>query len=106
MPTYDQIQELIDNCSTEWTQRNGVNGRLVTGPNGNTIFLPAAGWRYRDYPPTEAGSFGGYWSRTLCTRRPDLAYFLFFDDSVNWRIWDDCRPEAFTVRAVRVPLNF
>jgi hypothetical protein len=43
MPTTEQMQELIDNCSSVWTTQNGVNGRLFTGPNGNTMFLPATG---------------------------------------------------------------
>ena len=46
MPTIAQQQELIDNCSHEWTQQNGVSGILVTGPNGGRIFLPAAGFSW------------------------------------------------------------
>lgn len=42
MPTNDQLKELIDEC--EWTFTG--NGYTVTGPNGNTIFLPADGYRY------------------------------------------------------------
>ena len=45
MPTQDEMQELLDNCTQVWTTQNGVNGRLFTGPNGNSIFLPAAGGR-------------------------------------------------------------
>ena len=44
MPTEVQMQELIDNCKWEWTQINAVNGYKVIGPNGNSIFLPAAGY--------------------------------------------------------------
>ncbi|MBQ1487125.1 MAG: hypothetical protein IIZ44_11780 [Muribaculaceae bacterium] len=43
MPTTEQEKELYENCSSSWTTLNGVNGRLFTGPNGNTMFLPAAG---------------------------------------------------------------
>ena len=46
MPTKDEMQEMVDKCSWEWTQINGVNGYKVTGPNGNSIFLPAAGFNY------------------------------------------------------------
>ena len=48
MPTKDEMQEMVDKCSWEWTQINGVNGYKITGPNGNSIFLPAAG-RYFSY---------------------------------------------------------
>lgn len=43
MPTITEMQELIDNCTFEWTTLNGVNGAKFTGPNGNNIFMPAAG---------------------------------------------------------------
>ena len=44
MPTEAECEELIDNCTWTWTTRNGVSGCKVTGPNGNSIFLPAAGF--------------------------------------------------------------
>ena len=43
IPTLKEIQELINNCTWEHTSISGVKGMLVTGPNGNSIFLPAAG---------------------------------------------------------------
>ena len=63
MPTYSEQEELLNNCTWTWTTQNGVNGYNVEGPNGNSIFLPAAGYRYGsslDY----AGSAGSYWSST------------------------------------------
>lgn len=44
MPTKTEMDELRNNCEWEWTQISGVNGYIVTGKNGNSIFLPAAGW--------------------------------------------------------------
>jgi hypothetical protein len=46
MPTKTEMQELISNCTWEWMQISGINGYKVTGPNGNSIFLPAAGHKY------------------------------------------------------------
>ncbi len=43
MPTYREMQELVDNCTWESTTINGINGYKVTGKNSNSIFLPAAG---------------------------------------------------------------
>lgn len=43
MPTKDEFQELLDKCTWEWTQIKGINGYKVTGTNGNSIFIPAAG---------------------------------------------------------------
>ena len=42
IPTGDQAIELRDNCAFEWTSRNGIEGGLLTGPNGNTIFFPGS----------------------------------------------------------------
>lgn len=46
MPTNNELQELRDNCTWEWTQINNVNGYKVTAGNGNSIFIPAAGYKY------------------------------------------------------------
>ena len=43
MPTRDEMTELLQNCSWTWMQVNGMNGFKVTGNNGNSIFMPAAG---------------------------------------------------------------
>jgi len=102
MPTREQIQELCDKCTWTWTQRNGVNGQLVTGPNGNTLFLPAAGGRW-DESLYQAGTDGFCWSRTLGTSGPSYAYRLYFY-SGDWGCWKDgLRGGGLAVRAVRVP---
>ena len=46
MPSSEQINELIKNCTSKWKTLNSLKGRYYTGPNGNTIFLPAAGYRW------------------------------------------------------------
>lgn len=43
LPSKDEIDELIENCSRKLTEINGVAGWQFTGPNGNSIFLPCAG---------------------------------------------------------------
>lgn len=66
MPSKEQFSELINSnyTTTEWTTQNGVNGRKITSKtNGNSIFLPAAGY-HRSWFDRE-GSGGYYWSRTL-----------------------------------------
>lgn len=84
MPTQAQQDELRENCTWEWTQLNGENGTMVTGPNGNTIFLPAAGY-LRDADFYLAGSRGYYWSRSLDTDDSVAAYILYFHSgSVDW----------------------
>lgn len=63
MPTKDEMQELVSNCTWEWAAVNGVNGFKVTGPNGNYIFLPAAG-NADGSNITSQGAYGGYWTST------------------------------------------
>ena len=76
MPTEAEQRELIDNCTWERTTQNGVNGYKVTGPNGNSIFLSAAG--YRDGSSLySAGEYGYYWSSTPDESDSDYAYLLF-----------------------------
>lgn len=81
MPTEGEWQELMDNCTWTWkTTADGyaTNGYLVTGPNNNTIFLPAAG--FRDGTTfMEAGSWGYYWSSSLYETTSVGARFVFFD---------------------------
>ena len=79
MPTAEEQEELINNCTWEWTALNGVNGYRVTGPNGNSIFLPAAGLR-EDTDVCNRGNYGYYWSSSLGRFGSDLAYSLYFYD--------------------------
>ena len=78
MPTYAEWQELIDNCTSVWTTLNGVEGTKFTSKkNGNSIFLPAAGYRTGS-TLGHAGSFGNYWSSSLYTDDPTYAYYPYF----------------------------
>ena len=77
MPTYDEMEELIEKCSWEWIEQNGTNSYKVTGPNGNSIFLPAAGIRYGS-SLHDAGSVGYYWSSTPREDFDYGAYYLAF----------------------------
>jgi hypothetical protein len=101
MPTLEQIQELINNCSQKWTTQGGVNGTLVTGPNGNTIFLPAAGYR-SDNSFSYAGSYGDYWSSSFDTSRSDSACYLNFTSGLWYWSNGGRRFYGFPVRPVRV----
>ena len=103
MPSLAQIQELCSssNTTTEWTQVNGVNGRKITSKsNGNSIFLPAAGYRYGT-SLYSAGSYGYYWSRSLYAGDAYNAYYLYFlSDYIGWNY--GYRRFGQSVRPVRV----
>jgi len=98
MPTADQINELVNNCQHEITTVNGVTGTLVTGPNGNTIFLPCAGFMSGNtlYHPNE---YGLYKSGSRCNDDLMEAWLLNADADAFVRIgiWNST---GHSVRAV------
>ena len=84
MPTKAEQDELLTECNWEWTTLNSVNGYRVTGPNGNSIFLPAAGYRYGT-GVLFGGSNGDYWSGSLYSSYSSLAYYLNFNSAYRDR---------------------
>ncbi len=102
MPTKEEFQELYNNTTVTWTQQNGVNGRLFTASNGNSLFLPAAGPRW-DVEFDGAGDWGLYWSSSLYTGMglPDLAWDFYFDSGFSQSRATADRCYGFTVRPVR-----
>lgn len=100
MPTYDEIEELINDCSWTWITYKGVNGQKVTGPNGNSIFLPAAGGR-DGTSFDDKDSCGFYWSGTLCEDDRQSAYFIeFCSESPGYDIPTACY-SGYPVRPVK-----
>ncbi len=64
MPTETEWLELYQNTTNIWTTQNGVNGRLFTASNGNSLFLPAAGYLDED-SLKDVGSWSYHWSSSL-----------------------------------------
>ena len=100
MPTNEEWQELYQNTTNTWrTTQNGVNGRLFTAPNGNSLFLPAAGRRW-DFELLYVGSSGYYWSSSLDSDTPGRAWnFRFISD--RYYMANFYRSNSLSVRAVR-----
>lgn len=98
MPSAYEMEELIHKCTWTWTKEKGIEGYKVTGPNGNSIFLPACGCR-RDEISGEVEGFaevdytlGYYWTDELADgiewgevygKDGLRAAMLFFDNSYN-----------------------
>ncbi len=108
MPTTEEQTELRTKCTWTWTTLNGVNGYRVVGPNGNSIFLPAAGYRVGK-GLSYVGSDGYYWSSSLGSY-PTVAYLLYFySDDYDWD--SDVRYSLFrnsgaSVRPVQSPVKY
>ena len=89
MPTNAEMTELLGYCTWTWTTQGGKNGYKVTSKkNGNSIFLPAAGYR-NGSSLYNAGSYGYYWSSSLDTSYPNDACYVGFDSSDVNRYYDD-----------------
>lgn len=105
MPSWEKQKELTNNCSKEWTTFKGVNGYIVTGPNGSKIFLPAAGYKSADgHYQNELyglGVSGYYYSSTLDPPYPSDHAYNFWFGSTYWYL-DDSNwiPRGESVRAV------
>ncbi len=71
-PSYKELDELLRRCSWELVTWDGVDGYKVTGPNGNSIFLPLGGDLNDDATWDRHGETGAIWS----SERPSGQYFI------------------------------
>lgn len=104
MPTEAEIEELCDKCIWKLTPYYfnkgwGSADYTITGPNGNSIVIPAAGY-YAGKEHNKVYSRGCYWTGTLSGHSEENAYILFFySNSKYWDRWE--RYRGFTVRPVK-----
>ena len=98
MPTKTELEELKNKCTWTWATQGGMYGYKVTGPNGNHIFLPAAGRRF-GLSLYDAGEGGHCWSSTPNESDSGYAYDLDFDIS-GQRVDRDPRRNGLSVRPV------
>ena len=79
MPTDAEWTELREQCTWTWTAQNGVNGyQVASKTNGNSIFLPAAGFRDGNAAPYVAGNRGYYGSSSLLENSSDDVWIVTF----------------------------
>ena len=98
LPTKEECRELSEKCVWEWTEHNGVKGCKVTGANGNSIFLPAAGVRYGS-SHFNTGTDGYYLSSTPYEGNRDYVCYISFDSIYHNLDWMD-RSDGRSVRPV------
>ncbi len=87
LPTYEEFMEFTednDMCQRKWTTLNNHHGYNITGPNGNSIFMPAAGFFFKDFStpttPADLDVDGGYWTGEsfIATDYKARGRYLFF----------------------------
>lgn len=106
IPTLEEIKELMYECAWSWTRVQGVYGYRVTGPSGNSIFLPAAGDRNGD-EYEERGVSGYYWCGTSAYDAEEepyglWAHIIFFSDGEAGDLYYAERSWGFSIRPVYV----
>lgn len=99
MPTADEFQELVVNCTSEWTTLNGVNGRLFTSNvNGKTLFFPASG--FNNGKELQSRGVSGYsWSASIHSASD--AFLLYVNSTHANARNNNNRRRGFTIRAVQ-----
>lgn len=103
MPTADEFEELFTKCKVEWAEEDGTAGYKFTGPNGNSIFMPAAGSRTGNAVSGE-GVKGLYLTGSVNPSAPDFAISYAFSNGQNDKTTTP-RYQALSVRPVTVAKN-
>ena len=96
MPTKLEMEELILNCSWKLINQNGIYGCLLTGSNGSSIFLPAAGLIYNS-SSDHVGKVGRYYGSTPSD---DSAYTINFGQNLGCYVDDYIRYWGKSIRPV------
>ena len=102
MPTDAEWIELRAECTWTWVldyNGSGVNGMLVSSSNGNSIFLPASGFR-DGTSLIVAGSRGIFWSSSLDLDFPYRAWNVHFDTDIIYENYDSWRCCGSSIRPV------
>jgi len=102
MPKVEDIMELLNNTTSEWTMQNGVDGRRFTGANGNSIFLPVTGYIDGVFL-CGLTRYGHYHSASLWQDCPWSAQLLTFWEKMVYPDCDLHRNMAYPVRPVQYP---
>lgn len=98
LPTMEECEELRNECTWTWETVNGKPGYRVTGPNGNSIFLPTSGWRIGEkIDPGYVNTNGYYWSGTNVSAF--YVYQIAFSQKYQW--YYNYRYNGYQMRGVR-----
>ncbi|MDY4850392.1 MAG: InlB B-repeat-containing protein [Paludibacteraceae bacterium] len=104
MPTETEWTELRTNCTWTWKTLNGVNGYEVKSTNGNSIFLPAAGYRGEYNSISDGNSKGNYWASSLDDYSKAARKVLF--DATKVGSYSYYRRCGLSIRPVLLPTTY
>lgn len=95
-PTQNDFREMVNYCSSKWETINGVSGRRFTGANGNSIFMPAAGFTY--WYSQYKDELGYY--MTANVESNERIWLFYFSDSETNTYWRNVKYQGYSVRAI------
>ena len=108
IPTLKEFEELYNDCTWRWSSKNEIYGYTVTGPNGDSIFLPQAGYIHGNPKYLESGGEfgyqgdgGNYWTATLAEEFCQNANIFYFDRWGAKLFTSGGRSLGYTVRPVK-----
>ncbi len=102
MPTKEEAEELWDNCTHTYDSIGYVYGFRFTGPNGNSIFMPAGGWYDEQGVPYNLSEHGNYWTSTLRIENNNNAWGLLTrKDETNVGVLTSHRGNRHFARHIR-----
>ena len=104
MPNLYEYLELLDNCKITWATVNGVDGCILKGSNGNSIFFPAAGKR-KGSSLSDADSHGSYWCSTANDSIVNNFNFSNWHNSVSYSLVGDYMYYGLCIRPIFCPNN-
>ncbi|MBO5978601.1 MAG: InlB B-repeat-containing protein, partial [Bacteroidales bacterium] len=101
MPDLDDVEELLNNCTRQYTSINGVNGLMFIGPNGNSVFFPCTGC-YIGGSNNFEGTTGDYWTSQLTQEGNEEAIYMTvrYQETGEYSILTNNRAQARPIRAV------
>jgi hypothetical protein len=102
MPSLEEWLELVDNTTQTWIPGSGC---VFQAPNGNSLFLPAAGY-YEGTDFFNEGTYGQYWSSSLYSDYAFISYYFFLaSDSYFWVANHRCQGRSIRPVRATAPIN-
>lgn len=99
MPSKAYVDELVNGTTSSWETLNGVNGRRFTGSNGNSIFIPASGYKMNS-SSSYAGSSGFLWERSIDLSQSANGMYYSFGSSGSISTSSMSRMTGLCVRGI------
>lgn len=106
LPTLDEFNELIENCSWDWQVVDNCEGYIATSKrNGAKLFFPAAGITINE-KIVRKGREGYYLTSTICDTSSSEVHIINFSSSNTPESFDRSYPwHGMSIRPIKKPTS-